>query len=288
MSSSPTPIAIKINPALPRSLTSISNQPILPAPNPSLFGYPNPSSSSSSSSSPSFKFHPLPSSLLPDHVPPPDHGAAASSTPRPILLIIPTSNASKTKLLTSHLTARLQSGAGGELSVLTIPASSEAGEQPYDDQGILGAYNRINNALLQLPDHLPPAGDGSAAVTPAPTVIVGAVENFISRSGPAPAVDYGAVVLYNATSGQVKVGISRGVQVPTEYWREAETYGFEDGAQESEEEGKKGKVTVGEVLAAHFEGDQLDKADWHKVLSAGNVSRYELLSDALEEVGVPW
>lgn len=167
--------------------------------------------------------------------------------------------------------------------MLAIPASSEAGEQPYDDQGILGAYNRINNSLLELPDHLPTSGDGEVG-----TVIVGAVENFIHRSrdpvtNRETAVDYGAVMLYNATSGELKMGVSAGTTVPTEYWKEAETYGFED----EDGERKQGKVTVGEVLAAHFEG-QLDKADWHKVLSVGKVSRYELLRDALEAVGVPW
>ncbi|KAK3987793.1 hypothetical protein QBC44DRAFT_294548 [Cladorrhinum sp. PSN332] len=224
--------------------------------------------------------------------------STSSSFRNNILLIIPTANASKTRLLTAHLNHNLPPSS--TLHTLTLPATSNAGEQPYDSLGPIGARNRIANALTLFtssPDHLSLLTKHQIG-----TVIIGAVENFIIRNYssnsngeekkavPAP-VDFGYVALYNATSGKLETGISRGVRVPVEYLKEAESYGFEDEEDEDEDgdgdgERKKGKVTVGEALAANIEG--LDKADWHKVLSVGKVSRYDLLKEALDGLEVPW
>ncbi|KAK4167226.1 hypothetical protein QBC43DRAFT_312372 [Cladorrhinum sp. PSN259] len=236
-----------------------------------------------------------------------------------VTLIVPTSNAAKTLLLESYLKSQLPLGSGGyTLRTVRIPAASNAGEQPYDDMGVKGACNRVRNALGDFTGKGQDEGEGKGEREEVGTVIVGAVENFVLRNvslstkdGNAgerddggrvcdegekvQAADYGVLMLYNATSGELRCGISKGVEVPLEYLREAEGYGFEedDDAEEKEDEdgeGKrtikmKGKVTVGEVLAANIEG--LDKADWHKVLSEGGVSRYELLKEGLEGLGFP-
>jgi hypothetical protein len=119
--------------------------------------------------------------------------------------------------------------------------------------------------------------------------LVGAVENVISRSarredGAVVPVDYGVVVFCRVSlvdgTWEWRVGVSGGVTVPVEYWREAERYGFEDG----DERRQRGRVTVGEVLATNVPG--LDKADWHLPL-AGR-SRYDLLREAMERMEVPW
>lgn len=45
-----------------------------------------------------------------------------------------------------------------------------------------------------------------------------------------------------------------------------------------------GRVTVGQVLAAHVPG--LDKSDWQMVLS-GRL-RYQILDEAMEQLEFPW
>jgi hypothetical protein len=85
--------------------------------------------------------------------------------------------------------------------------------------------------------------------------------------------------LVGETKWEWRVGVSEGVTVPADYWRAAEGFGFED-----EGSGRMhGKVTVGEVLAANL---GVDKADWFRGLT--DVSRYELLRDAMKEMEVPW
>ncbi|KAK4231144.1 hypothetical protein QBC38DRAFT_466954 [Podospora fimiseda] len=213
------------------------------------------------------------SNLFPNNSPLPSFPRLPSSSSpserNNYLLIIPTANASKTTLLKSHLTNLLPPSS--TLSTLTIPATSNAGEQPYDSLGPIGAYNRILNALNSY---------SSSPSKHKGTIIIASIENFIQIDGE-KGIDYGFVVIYNGSTGHIRRGISRGVEVPKEYLKEARKYGFED-----EEKGK-GKVTIGEVLEANL-GGRVEKADWHRVLTEGGVSRYELLREALEGVGVPW
>jgi hypothetical protein len=72
--------------------------------------------------------------------------------------------------------------------------------------------------------------------------------------------------------------------VPVDYWREAETAGFED---EKEPRGngrpRFGKVTVGSLVAKHA---GLSSANWHEQLAG--VSRYDLLGNAMGKMEAPW
>ena len=243
--------------------------------------------------------------LCQPHLPPPRTlpGLTLPANHQPdsntVLLLIPTNNAFKTKLLTTHLSPPTTSTT---TIPLTVPAVSAVGEQPYDSAGPQGAFNRVVNAVRLLGTD-PLGKDGRAAVRErgVGTVVVGAVENFIVRPGAAACgsgyevpVDYGVVVLcriplvHDGDSGvqgrpgewEWKVGVSKGVRVPVDYWRAAEGgWGFED------EERRFGKKTVGEVLAENVKG--LDKADWHRDLAG--VSRYDLLEEVMREMdGKPW
>ena len=245
--------------------------------------------------------------LCKPHLPPPNtlpHLTLPTNQqpdPNTVLLIIPTNNAFKTKLLTTHLSPP---HTNTTTIPLTVPADSAVGEQPYDSAGPQGAFNRVVNAVRLLgADRLGTDGRWAAVrERGVGTVVVGAVENFIVRPGAAAAagsgcevpVDYGVVVLcriplvYDGDSEvegrplewEWKVGVSKGVRVPVEYWRAAEErWGFED------EEERFGRKTVGEVLAENVEG--LDKANWHKDLAG--VSRYDLLEEVMGELDrKPW
>ena len=243
------------------------------------------------------KPHLPPPSTLPHLTLPANH----QPDPNTVLLLIPTNNAFKTKLLTTHLSPPHTTTT---TIPLTVPADSAVGEQPYDSAGPQGAFNRVVNAVRLLGADRPGENGWWAAVRErrVVTVVVGAVENFIVRPGAAVAggnrcevpVDYGVVVLcriplvYDGESvvegrpaeWEWKVGVSKGVRVPVGYWRAAEEgWGFEDA------ERRFGKKTVGEVLAENVKG--LDKANWHKDLAG--VSRYDLLEEAMGEMDCkPW
>ncbi|KAH6853960.1 hypothetical protein B0I37DRAFT_19465 [Chaetomium sp. MPI-CAGE-AT-0009] len=262
------------NPALPAD-PNLLQQTLLPAPSATALCTPHIPSPST-----------LPTLTLPPGAPPPN--------PNNVLLVIPTANASKTALLTNLLTTTRPPHVAA-LTARQIPADSGVGEQPYDAAGPQGAFNRVVAAVRALQAdaaHRAALVEGRVG-----TVIVGAVENFIVRpgvevgssceeEGEVP-VDYGVVVLCRISVGgegeevvpwEWRVGVSRGVTVPVEYWRAAEGFGFEDEARTH------GKVTVGEVIAANVAG--VDKADWFKPLTG--VSRYDLLGDAMKEMEVPW
>ncbi|KAK3300570.1 uncharacterized protein B0H64DRAFT_18881 [Chaetomium fimeti] len=208
--------------------------------------------------------------------------------PNDVLLIIPTANASKTALFTSHLAATRPSHITS-LTHLQIPAESGVGEQPYDSAGPRGAFNRVLGAVSAL--QVDPAHREALLKVRPGTVIVGAVENFVRRErgadGVVVPVDYGVVVMCRMSLAsrepgpwEWRVGVSQGVTVPVEYWRAAEAFGFED------EAGTHGKVTVGEVIEANVEG--VDSGNWFESLTAARVSRYDLLRGAMEGMEVPW
>ncbi|KAI5464688.1 hypothetical protein BGZ63DRAFT_378380 [Mariannaea sp. PMI_226] len=189
-----------------------------------------------------------------------------------VLLVIPTKNKFKTQLLKSLF--ECQAPKGVVVHLLTVPVDSNVGEQPYNDAGVRGAYNRISNALVQLGSEeeqsvLKDWGIG--------TVIVASIENFIQTDGVSRATDYGAIIIYNATTNQTRIRLSQGTTVPQAYVDRAKRFGFDENPDH-------GKVTVGQILAANVPG--LDKADWHRVL-AGK-SRYDLLTEAAGAIEIPW
>ncbi|EAQ93091.1 predicted protein [Chaetomium globosum CBS 148.51] len=256
------------NPTLPTD-RSLFRQPLRPAPDATALCAP---------------YIPSPSTL-------PTLTTTTTRPPNPnnVLLLIPTANASKTALLTAHLAATRPPHITS-LTHLQIPADSGVGEQPYDGAGPRGAFNRVVGAVHAL-QRQAERGTYGEVLSGVGTVVVGAVENFVRREraagegGVLVPVDYGVVVFCRVSLApgeerarwEWRVGVSKGVMVPREYWRAAEGFGFED------DERMHGKVTVGEVLAANL---GVDKADWF--LSLMGVSRYDLLRDAMEEMEVPW
>lgn len=195
----------------------------------------------------------------------PRHGEA-------VLLVIPTANESKGRLLRGAF--ENQKPKDVVMHSITVPFDSGVGEQPYNEAGVLGAHTRISNALrhLHAPEHqetLVSKGIG--------TVIVASIESYIQLDNVGRPTDYGLVVIHNATTGETAAGLSWGVTVPPAYVDRARRFGFEGNPNH-------GRVTVGQILAAHMPG--LDKADWQSVL-AGR-SRYDLLSDAINRLTIPW
>lgn len=171
----------------------------------------------------------------------------------------------------------MEAALGAEYAARLIPLQVEVesgvGEQPYDEKGLEGACNRIRNPLSWFERNQDVLRQNRVG-----TVLVGVIENYIERRSPpegAAAVDYGIVAVYNATVCKLAVAISRGVIVPQAYLKEAEDRGFDD------DEGKCGKVTVGQILAHNF---GLDAADWHKVFCG--TSRYGLLEEALRSLDI--
>jgi non-canonical (house-cleaning) NTP pyrophosphatase len=189
-----------------------------------------------------------------------------------ILLVVPTENKRKRSIIEE--TARAQAPSNVAVHTVTVPVDSGVGEQPYNEAGEIGAYNRISNALDRI------QGEEYASVFSDKrigTVIVAAIENYIQTDRVERPVDYGVVVIHNATTQQTVSCVSCGVTVPPAYVGRARRFGF-DGNRNH------GRVTVGQILAAHISG--LDKADWQKVL-AGR-SRYDILTQAIKSLQIPW
>ncbi|OCL03249.1 hypothetical protein AOQ84DRAFT_155633 [Glonium stellatum] len=213
----------------------------------------------------------VPAPAYPDFPPVIDEPAIPSTVRgQNILLFVPTANQFKRKAIQSKLEACLDPDRKSHLIIHQQNVDSDVGNQPYDENGIKGAYKRIHNALSWLEENVSMLEEKKIG-----TVVVGAIENYIQRSlDSKPAVDFGVVVMYNATTRTVVGAISKGVTVPKEFLEEAEAEGFDDG-----NERKSGKVTVGDVLERNF---GVDKADWQKLVCG--ISRYTLLQEALDRV----
>ena len=195
----------------------------------------------------------------------PRHGDA-------VLLVIPTANKSKGKLLGDGF--QRQKPKGVVLHSISVPFDSGVGEQPYNEAGSIGAHTRISNASrhLKTPKYqemLISKGIG--------TVLVASVENFIQLDNVKRPADYGIVVIHNASTGDTTAGLSWGVTVPPAYVDRARRFGFDGNPNY-------GRVTVGQILAAHVPG--LDKADFHSVLVGR--SRYNLLNEVIDRLKIPW
>ncbi|KAI9786718.1 MAG: hypothetical protein M1816_007859 [Peltula sp. TS41687] len=188
------------------------------------------------------------------------------------LLVIVSANKSKERILRNAFSYKAPKGV--DVHSVTLPFDSGVGEQPYNQAGSLGAYNRISNALRALPaanyqEMFREKGIGS--------VIVASIESYIQTDHIARPTDFGVIMLRNATTEQTTACLSQGTTVDPRYVDRARRFGF-DGDPNF------GRVTVGQVLAAHVPG--LDKADWQMVL--GGRSRYQLLNEAIEQLEFPW
>lgn len=189
-----------------------------------------------------------------------------------ILLVIPTENKFKSTLLEGFF--RKNAPAGQTIQTVTVPVESDVGEQPYNEEGVLGAHNRVRNALARLQSRNMLETLEAEQIG---TVFVASIENYIQTVNVARPTDFGVIILCNATKRKTVLGASKGVTVPSEYVQRARHFG-------SEKNKNQGKVTVGQVLAANVAG--LDKRDWHKALAG--TSRYDLLAEAVEQLKIPW
>ncbi|RYP21148.1 hypothetical protein DL766_008002 [Monosporascus sp. MC13-8B] len=189
-----------------------------------------------------------------------------------VLLVIPTANKQKEAIWRGAFGDKAPNGT--DLHIITAPFDSCVGEQPYNEAGSLGAHNRITNALraLHAANHqemLRLRGIG--------TIIVACIESYIQTDHVPRPTDYGIVMIHNATADKTMACVSWGTTVDPAYVDRARGFGFD-------RDPNFGRVTVGQVLAAHIPG--LDKADWHVVL--GGRSRYELLKEAIAQLEIPW
>jgi len=195
----------------------------------------------------------------------PRHGNA-------ILLVIPTANESKGRLIRKAFEGQKLMGVA--VHSMIVPFDSGVGEQPYNEAGVLGAHSRISNVLRHLDA---PEYQETFLSKGIGTLIVASIESFIQLDNVDRPTDYGVVVIHNATVGKTAACLSWGATVPPAYVNRARRFGFEGNPNH-------GRVTVGQILAAHVPG--LDKANWQAVL-AGR-SRYDLLSDAISHLTIPW
>ncbi|RYP93044.1 hypothetical protein DL770_000790 [Monosporascus sp. CRB-9-2] len=111
------------------------------------------------------------------------------------------------------------------------------------------------------------------------TAIAASIENYIQQPTEEETrpVDYGVVMVHNATTGQSVMPLSKDATAPRGYFDHAQLLGHE--GDESY-----GRVTVGQWLRATVPG--LDKADWDAVVAG--VSRYELLKETTKGLEIPW
>lgn len=145
---------------------------------------------------------------------------------------------------------------------------SGVGEQPYDEKGLEGAYNRLRNALTWLMNNEKLLEDERVG-----TVMIAAIESYIQRGN--PAVDYGVVIFYNAMLDKAAATLFCGVTVPQDFLNEAEAGGFDDN------EKKRGKITLGKVLEQVFD---VERRNWHEVVCGR--SRYDIVEEAVEKLDV--
>jgi hypothetical protein len=144
------------------------------------------------------------------------------------MLLVDTEDADEVKVLVGKVKADL----AGDNSYIVLHSPSPPIEQAYNELGIRMLADRIeamadfvgrNRALIQTRD--------------IGTIVVGAIQSYVrtsKRDGSGAAFEM--VLLYNATTGRVMKGESKGVPLQAEYLREA----------------RGGKTTYGEALNPVF------------------------------------
>jgi non-canonical (house-cleaning) NTP pyrophosphatase len=195
----------------------------------------------------------------------PNHGTG-------ILLVTPTCNKFKTKLFKETFESKVPQGQ--TLHILSVAFQSGVGEQPYNEAGLQGAYNRITNALRYLDESKNQEIFRQHQIG---TVIVASVENYIQLESIERPTDYGVVVIHNATTDKTVWCLSQGVTVPSKYLDQARQFGFGGNSNH-------GRVPVGEIFAAHVQG--IDHANWHEIVTGH--SRYDILTEAVQSLQIPW
>lgn len=189
-----------------------------------------------------------------------------------ILLVIPTENEFKKEILQEYFSERAPTGI--RMHTITLAVDSGVGSQPYNGSGMTGAHTRLTNSLNHLDAQKYQEMFKEKRIG---TVIVASIEGYIQTDNIDRPTDYGAVLVYNATTQQTTMCMSQGVTVPPAYVNRARRFGYDGDPNH-------GIITVGQILAANVMG--LDKANWHSVL-AGH-SRYDLLKAAIRQMPIPW
>jgi hypothetical protein len=177
-----------------------------------------------------------------------------------VTLILATENVGKTELLKRLAMDYCEGHACRIVKVISVPADSGEGEQPYDMAGPRGMIGRGRSAM-----------DIAGEIEGVP--LVGVIENFIERVMDQEVIreayDYGMIGFYDGLTKVWTHAVTKGVKVDLDYLTEAMNAGFADREQQS------GILTYGQVLAAHYD---VDPGDWHKAVCG--VSRFELLWNA--------
>ncbi|KAJ1328114.1 inosine/xanthosine triphosphatase [Microdochium nivale] len=195
----------------------------------------------------------------------------------PVFIVaIPTENKHKVALIKEYFHRRLPIKSTVHFDV--VPSESCVGEQPYDDAGTKGAWNRMRNAML----HITGCPDMTRLweQRKPSEVFFATIENFIQTTSIARPTDFGVVIVASAKRRTYSGCITTGVTVDPRYVDAARCYGA-DG--DFGGVANHGRVTVGTVLASRYPG--LDKANWHEVVAG--VSRYELLRRAINSLPLP-
>lgn len=136
------------------------------------------------------------------------------------------------------------------IEVLGYDADSGVGEQPVNDQALIGARNRILDLKKRVFD----------------LDRIVSIESGIFSVGD-QWLDKAVIVLFNTRTGQEAVGYSEAVIFPTEYVEKARQIGFET-------------MTVGQVMAEA--GYVTDRRDPH--LSLSGISRQVYIESALQSL----
>ncbi|KAH7131465.1 hypothetical protein B0J13DRAFT_562649 [Dactylonectria estremocensis] len=192
-----------------------------------------------------------------------------------VMVVTPTGNESKMDEVSRRFAKFVQPS---KLQFARMHVGSNVGEQPYDEEGLTGGFNRLNGAfdLLETPMCQTQLKDSKIG-----TVIGMSIESFMQLEFEGEkimrAVDYAAIIVHNATTGKSDFTISEGVPMNPAYVEIARSLGFEDA------EKKHGKVTGGKVFAAHVPG--VDHADWQAVVTG--VTRYDTLRKAMDKMKNP-
>jgi hypothetical protein len=192
-----------------------------------------------------------------------------------VLLLVPTANKSKVHLLQTALEAAL-----GDSNLVTefhdVPTDHQ---QPYDDEGTKCMTQRLRAMVIYAKEI-----ECTFEERKIGTVIVGAVENYIRISTDnKSAADFGIVAFYNAGTGILIQGTTRGVPIELCYLAEARDDGIFGGKIA-------GSVTYGNVLDRYFKaaalrvyGPSLDiSSNWHEVVCGR--SRYCILMETCQDL----
>jgi len=142
------------------------------------------------------------------------------------------------------------SSIGVPVEIIGYTAESGVGEQPVDDQALLGARNRISDVNFRI--------DGLDRII--------SIESGIFREGK-QWLDKAVVVIYDPHTNREHVGYSDAVVFPSEYVERARQIGFDT-------------MTVGQAMAEA--GYVSDRKDPH--ISISGVSRQVYLESTVKKL----